>query len=227
MTSSHFENGADEFIRFALNIGALEIVPEGRKLKSGRVSPYFFNSGLFNTGDNLRQLIYAYRNAYDSHPILSRITSGVVFGPAYKGIPLAVSLAMELSDHNEEDWGWAFNRKEEKTHGDGGMLVGANMESNHALIVDDVMTSGMSSTEAFQAVRAAYGTPFGVIIAFDRQEVGQDGKLSAVQEFEQKFGVPVASAATLEDLIRYMVDHDHENLLEVMQYQSRYGVKNT
>ncbi len=194
-------NSKETFFRCALEIGALEIIPEGRKLKSGRLSPYFFNSGLFTTGRTLNVLLSAYRWAWGTHPILGAIPSQVevVYGPAYKGIPLAAGLSLL----NPSLWhlGYAFNRKEAKDHGEGGTIIGAAMEGKRVLLIDDVMTSGMSSAEAVEIVQAHGGIPVGALIAFDRQEVGQDGKLSAVQEFEQKFGIPVAAAATLEDFL--------------------------
>ena len=225
MNGIYVETPTDEFIRFALKIGALEIIPEGRKLKSGRLSPYFFNSGLFTSGSSLTELLWAYAHAFESHPLLGEQDNmpDVIFGPAYKGIPLAVGLVAN-SEFFELDIGWAFNRKEEKTHGDGGTLVGASMEGKKVLIVDDVMTSGMSSAEAVEIVTKAGGTPIGVIIAFDRQEVGQDGELSAVEEFEQKFGLPVAAAATLQDLIAYLERAEHPALEVIKAYRRRYGV---
>lgn len=219
----------DAFIRLALEIGALEIIPEGRKLKSGRMSPYFFNAGLFTTGYALSRLLEAYRFAWDRHPVIQRVKFGgpqvfvdVIFGPAYKGIPLAVGLT--LLDATFSNYGWAFNRKEEKPHGDGGTLVGASMAGKNVLIIDDVMTSGMSSAEAVETVKAAGGTPVGALIAFDRQEVGQDGKLSAVEEFEQKFELPVAAAATLQDLIAYLERNEHPALDAIKAYRRQYGV---
>ncbi len=218
------DKSTEEFLRYALEIGAIEIVPEGRKLKSGRLSPYFFNSGLFTDGEALCELVNAYSKAFEAHPLLGAQDNlpEVVFGPAYKGIPLAIGFSLYGIDGYY--LGWAFNRKEEKDHGDGGTLVGASMEGKKVLIIDDVITSGMSSAEAVEIVKAAGGTPIGVLIAFDRQEVGQDGKLSAVQEFEQKFGLPVAAAATLQDLITYLEYNDHPVLESIIGYRRQYGV---
>lgn len=132
-----------KFLEQALKIGAMEIIPQGRPLKSGRISPYFFNSGLFITGASLDVLLHAYWTAWDNHPVLSEQEVDVVFGPAYKGIPLAVGLALHVT---YEDGGkhleYAFDRKEEKDHGEGGLLVGATLTGKQVLIVDDVMTSG-------------------------------------------------------------------------------------
>ncbi len=221
----------ENFLRYALESGALEIIPEGRKLKSGRMSPYFFNSGLFTTGGDLHKLLSAYRVAWDNHPVIQRVKFGgpqifvdVIFGPAYKGIPLAVGLTM--LDASFAIYGWAFNRKEEKDHGDGGTLVGASMAGKNVLIIDDVMTSGMSSAEAVETVKAAGGTPVGVLIAFDRQERGLETELSAVQEFEQKFGIPVAAAATLDDLVDYLASENRLDLVAIIaDYRRQYGVK--
>jgi orotate phosphoribosyltransferase len=219
----------EDFIHYAMQIGAIEIVPEGRKLKSGRMSPYFFNAGLFTTGYALSKLLSAYAIAWDNHPVLSPIALGepcvhvdVIFGPAYKGIPLSVGLT--LSAPRFADYGWAFNRKEEKDHGDGGTLVGASMASKNVLIMDDVMTSGISSAEAVEIVRAAGGTPVGTLIAFDRQEVGQDGTFSAVEEFERKFEIPVAAAVTLQELIVYLEKEEHPAVAALKAYRSKYGV---
>jgi len=212
-----------EFVRYALSIGALELVPGGRKLKSERISPYFFNSGLFNTGLSLAKLASAYvsviRGGYTR--------SQVIFGPAYKGIPLVSAVATLLGD----DTGYAFNRKEEKDHGDGGMLVGASLKGKRVTILDDVMTTGSSIIEAAEIIRAAGGMPVNCVISFDRQERAS-GELSAVQEFEQKYKIPVLAAATLTDLISVLEhtsaesgdDNIGEFLEEILAYKAQYGV---
>ncbi|MEK7143521.1 MAG: orotate phosphoribosyltransferase [Patescibacteria group bacterium] len=217
---------AKEFVRYALSIGALELVPEGRKLKSGRISPYFFNSGLFNTGDSITELIKAYVSADTFF-----VEAEVVFGPAYKGIPLATAMAMAMSIKYKTRVGYAFNRKEEKKHGDGGTIVGCPLAGKKVLIIDDVMTTGTSSGEAVEIIRANGGTPIGCVIAFDRQECGKDGRLSAVQEFERNYGIPVRAAATLADLIDVVnndggyVSREKAAILEkILAYRKQYGV---
>ncbi|MCF7816177.1 MAG: orotate phosphoribosyltransferase [Candidatus Pacebacteria bacterium] len=203
---------AREFVRFALNIGALELLPEGRKLKSGRMSPYFFNSGLFNTGHRLSVLAGAYAAAVytgGSRP-------DVIFGPAYKGIPLVAAVAVRLGNSIE----YAFDRKEEKDHGEGGVVVGASLNGKKVTIIDDVMTTGKSIIEAAEIIRQEGGTPVGCVIAFDRQE-RVEGELSAVQEFEQKNYIPVCASATLDDLIWVLNDQleNDEQLDDLQQFR--------
>lgn len=214
---------AETFIAYALHIGALELLPEGRALKSGRISPYFFNSGLFNTGETITNLALAYAAA------ASEFTPEIVFGPAYKGIPLATALAQAIGGNV----GYAFNRKEAKDHGEGGIIVGASLAGKNVLIVDDVMTTGTSSGEAVEIIRANGGIPIGCVIAFDRQERGKEGIHSAVQEFEQTYGITVRAAATLSDLISLLrhtlaeSPDDHqvgEMLEEILAYRKAYGV---
>lgn len=217
----------NEFVGYALGIGAIELVPEGRKLKSGRISPYFFNSGLFNKGEEISILAEAYAQASSgiSHDV------EVIFGPAYKGIPLAVALSIILSqDHGIDEIGYAFNRKEAKDHGEGGIIVGHPVKGKRVLIVDDVMTTGSSSGEAVEIVRANGGNPVGCVIAFDRQEKGADTKLSAVQEFEKNYGIPVRAAATLDDLISELKARKSTSekggviLGKILEYQKQFGV---
>ncbi len=214
---------AEEFVRYALRIGALELIPEGRKLKSGRISPYFFNSGLFNTGHSLAKLADAYAG------VLRRAAwrTDVIFGPAYKGIPLVAAVAVLLGNST----GYAFNRKEEKDHGDGGILVGASVREKRVTIIDDVMTTGSSIVEAAEIIHTQGGTPAYCIISFDRQE-RTSGELSAVQEFEQKHEIPVISVAGLTDLINVLKktppesgdDFFGEMLEKILEYQKQYGV---
>ncbi|MFZ2167485.1 MAG: orotate phosphoribosyltransferase [Minisyncoccia bacterium] len=210
---------AEQFVEYALKIGALELVPEGRKLKSGRISPYFFNSGLFNTGETISKLAEAYFAAMYNPFLLD-----VIFGPAYKGIPLAVAVAQIIGG----DVGYAFNRKEAKDHGEGGIIVGASIRGNNVVIVDDVMTTGTSSGEAVEIIRANGGTPIGCIIAFDRLERGKETDLSAVQEFQRNYGIPVRAAATLADLISVLEKSEKASdavaLGMILKYRDEYGV---
>lgn len=217
------------FIKYAIQIGAIEFVPEGRKLKSGRISPYFFNSGLFNTGATIGELGQVYVYEFLKHHL---DTPDVIFGPAYKGIPLAVITAHQLSLLSNIKIGYAFNRKKEKTHGDGGTIVGASLAGKRVLIVDDVMTTGTSSGEAVEIIRANGGTPIGCVIAFDRQERGKESELSAVQEFQKNYEIPVYATATLADLISFLRklppesgdDNTGEILEKILTYQKEYGV---
>lgn len=217
------QNPAETFVAYALSIGALELIPEGRRLKSGRISPYFFNSGLFCTGDSLSQLARGYASA------ASEFTPDVIFGPAYKGIPLAVAVAQAIGGNI----GYAFDRKEAKDHGDGGVIVGSSLRDKRVLIVDDVMTTGTSSGEAFEIIQANGGTPIATVIAFDRQERGREGVCSAVQEFEAKYAIPVRAAATLQDLLR-LLDREcasavfaekYRSIFDaILAYEQEYGV---
>ncbi len=184
---------AQAFVEYALRIGAIELTPKGRPLKSGRISPYFFNSGLFNTGDTMRSLAKAYATTITRNGF----RPDVIFGPAYKGIPIATVVAIMLGSHI----GLAFNRKEKKEHGEGGSTVGASLEGKRVLIVDDVMTTGTSSGDAMEVILANGGIPIGCVVAFDRQERVEDSNLSAVQGFEKNFNVPVRAIATLADLV--------------------------
>ena len=218
-------SSATEFVQYALSINALELVLGGRKLKSGRISPYFFNSGLFCTGESISMLADAYVAP------MEKFYPDVVFGPAYKGIPLAVAVSQAI----DGDVGYAFNRKEEKDHGEGGIMIGANLEGMDVAIVDDVMTTGTSSGEAVEMVRRAKGNPICCVIAFDRQERGS-GILSAVQEFERNYQIPVIAAATLTDLIAVIQEKierqamwsrmlDASSILQdILEYKKQYGV---
>ena len=215
-------------LEYAVQIGALELLPEGRRLKSGRISPYFFNSGLFTSGDSLANLI----NAYAAHALRMSKPFTVVYGPPYKGIPLAVALASKLSRMHVADFAFSFSRKELKDHGEGGILVGASLRGKNVLIVDDVMTTGDSSGGAVEMVRAEGGNPVGCIIGFDRQEKAVDGELSAVQSFALKYSVPVFAAASLTDLIQLLKAHasageSREMLDKILTYRAQYGMKSS
>ncbi len=208
----------DDFIRFALARGVLrfgEFV-----LKSGRKSPYFFNSGLFNTGAALHRLGGFYARALED----SGLAYDMIFGPAYKGIPLVSALGIALDELAGCDVPYAFNRKEAKDHGEGGMIVGAPL-SGRVLIVDDVISAGTSVRESIGIIRAAGAEPAGVLIALDRQERGQ-GAISAIQEVEAAFGIPVVSIVKLDDLLRFL-ERDEAlacHLPAVRAYRDRYGV---
>ncbi len=187
-----------EFIEFAINTGVLRFGEF--TLKSGRISPYFFNSGLFATGGALARLGRFYATALQD----SQIEYDMLFGPAYKGIPLASSCCIALADEHQHDIPYSFNRKEAKDHGEGGMIVGAALKGK-VMIIDDVISAGTSVRESIDLIKAARATPAGVLIALDRQEKGK-GELSAIQEIEQQYHMPVASIIKLEHLIDYLKD---------------------
>ncbi len=206
-----------EFIAFACDLGVLRFGEF--KTKAGRLSPYFFNAGLFNDGASLARL----SDFYARRILAANIQFDVLFGPAYKGIPLAAGAAMALAGLGRNA-PYAYNRKEAKDHGEGGTLVGAPL-AGRVLIIDDVISAGTSVRESVDLIRAAGATPAAVLIALDRQERGQ-GDLSAVQEVERNYGIPVLSVATLTDLIDYLSGHpDLENkLAAVRAYRSSYGI---
>ncbi len=181
------------FIDLALSRGALRF---GRfTLKSGRVSPYFYNSGLFDDGEAIDVLGQCYATSLQR----SGLACEMLFGPAYKGIPLVTATAGALAAHHQRNLPWAFNRKEAKTHGEGGQLVGRAL-GGRVVIVDDVITAGTAIRESVELIRAAGATPVGVLLALDRQERGQ-GPRSAVQEVEAQFGLRCVSLLTLSELI--------------------------
>jgi len=206
------------FIEFALS---REVLRFGEfTLKSGRVSPYFFNAGLFNTGSALARLGQYYAEAI----VESELEFDVVFGPAYKGIPLAATCCVALADHYQRDVPYSFNRKEAKAHGEGGNIVGAPLRGR-ILIIDDVITAGTAIRESMQIIDAAGAKPAGVVIALDRQEKGR-GELSAIQEVEQQYGIPVLSIIKLENLITYLEQQPdmQSNLAAVRAYREQYGI---
>jgi len=209
-----------EFIEFAIQQGVLRFGEF--TLKSGRVSPYFFNAGLFNSGSALARLGRFYAAALED----SGIEYDVVFGPAYKGIPLSAALTIALSDQYQKDLPYVFNRKEAKTHGEGGNLVGAPLEGR-VLIVDDVITAGTAIREVMAMIEAAPGAnPAAALIALDRPERGQ-GELSAIQEVERDFGIRVASIVGLNQVLDY-VSGDPELAQyadAISAYRDKYGVK--
>jgi orotate phosphoribosyltransferase len=207
-----------EFIEFAIEAGVLSF--GDFTLKSGRVSPYFFNSGLFNTGRQLARLGRFYAQAI----VDSGIEFDVLFGPAYKGIPLAATAGIALADHHDRNVPWCFNRKEAKDHGEGGNLVGAGLTGG-VLIIDDVITAGTAIREAVDIIQAAGATPAGVVIALDRQERGRDAR-SAIQEVEETLGVRVISIVKLEHLAQYLQDRTDrvEEVEKILAYRAQYGV---
>lgn len=189
-------------------------------LKSGRVSPYFFNAGMISSGSALAQIGCAYAAAIRS----SANEFDMLFGPAYKGIPLVVSTAIAYDRLYDKDMAFAYNRKETKTHGEGGQLVGAPL-AGRALIVDDVMTAGTAVREVIQLIQASGAELAGVVVGLDRQERGQAG-LSAIQEIERDFGVPVIGIITLDDLLQYLGTNAEygEQMSKIAAYRDRYGV---
>jgi orotate phosphoribosyltransferase len=190
-------------------------------LKSGRVSPYFFNAGLFNSGQALAELGRCYAQAI----IDSGIEYDVLFGPAYKGIPVAAVTVMALAMEHGQDVPYAFNRKEAKAHGEGGNIVGAELAGKRVLIIDDVITAGTAIREAVDIIKAEKAEPVGVLIALDRQEKGQ-GEKSAVQEVEQDFGLKVSNIIAMENLISYLSEDPSQAamLASMTQYRSQYGI---
>ena len=208
-----------EFLGFAIDQGVLRFGEF--TLKSGRVSPYFFNAGLFNTGGALARLGRYYAQAI----VDAGIGFDMLFGPAYKGIPLAAATAIALADHHGRDVPYCFNRKEAKDHGEGGNLVGAPL-AGRVLIVDDVITAGTAIRESVDIIQAAGATPAGVLISLNRQERGR-GELSAIQEVERDYGLSVASIVDLSDLLAFLEDQRGElagYVERVQAYRADYGV---
>lgn len=207
-----------EFIEFALEKQVLKFGEF--TLKSGRTSPYFFNAGLFNTGRDLARLGRFYAAALAD----SGIEFDVLFGPAYKGIPIATTTAVALADHHDVDTPYCFNRKEKKQHGEGGSLVGAELKGK-IMLVDDVITAGTAIRESMEIIQQNGADLSGVLIALDRQEKGK-GELSAIQEVERDFGTKVISIVTLGDLISYLKANPAyaEFLPKVEEYRASYGI---
>jgi orotate phosphoribosyltransferase len=191
-------------------------------LKSGRISPYFFNAGLFNTGEALGFIGDCYAEAITA----SNVAYDLLFGPAYKGIPLVSVTAAALSQRQGVNKPYCFNRKEVKDHGEGGMTVGAALQGR-VMIVDDVITAGTAIREVMEILRGADATPAGIVVALDRQERGT-GKLSAIQEIEQQYAIPVIRLITLAQVISYLVDLGDpawsESLIAVQRYRDEFGV---
>ncbi len=208
-----------EFLEFAISQNVLRF---GKfTLKSGRQSPYFFNAGLFNTGKALAKLGRFYARAIQAQA--SEIDFDLLFGPAYKGISLVATTAIALADQHQRDLPYAFNRKEIKDHGEGGNIVGAPL-AGRILLIDDVISAGTAIREAVEIIQTAGATLAGVVIALNRQERGTT-KLSAVQEIEQQYQIPVISIVNLEDLITYieMNSDKHQYLSAIQAYRDKYG----
>ncbi|ABQ21934.1 orotate phosphoribosyltransferase [Vibrio cholerae O395] len=207
-----------EFIEFALEKQVLKFGEF--TLKSGRKSPYFFNAGLFNAGRDLARLGRFYAAAL----VDSGIEFDVLFGPAYKGIPIATTTAVALADHHDVDTPYCFNRKEAKNHGEGGNLVGSKLEGR-VMLVDDVITAGTAIRESMELIQANKADLAGVLVAIDRQEKGK-GELSAIQEVERDFGCAVISIVSLTDLITYLEQQGNntEHLEAVKAYRAQYGI---
>lgn len=207
-----------EFIEFALSKGVLKFGEF--TLKSGRKSPYFFNAGLFNTGADLAKLGRYYAAAL----VDAKIPFDLLFGPAYKGIPIATATAISLFEHHGLDIPYCFNRKEKKEHGEGGSLVGSDLVGR-IMLVDDVITAGTAIRESMAIIHAHQAQLAGVLIALDRQEKGQ-GELSAIQEIERDYQAPVAAIITLADLIHYLSEQPGQEamLAQVRTYREQYGI---
>jgi orotate phosphoribosyltransferase len=234
MTSSAATNDvlAQEFVQFSLDCGVLKFGEF--KTKAGRMSPYFFNAGLFDDGAKLGRLA----SFYAQRLVGSGIAFDMIFGPAYKGIPLGAAVSIELARLGR-NVPFAYNRKEVKDHGEGGSLVGAPLKGK-VLIIDDVMSAGTAARESIALIRAAGATPHAVAIALDRQEMAtevtsdgttQDVPYSAVQYVREQVGLQVCAIATLDDLLTYLENQDGSgelatHLPSVQTYRERYGVKN-
>ena len=211
------EQYQNDFLDFMLEIGALKFGEF--TLKSGRVSPYFFNVGQFNQGNHLSQLGQFYAKAIEA----SGIKFDVLFGPAYKGIPLAAATAIALNDSFNRSVPYSFNRKEAKDHGEGGNIVGHPLEGD-ILIIDDVITAGTAIREAKDIINANGAKTKGVVVALDRQEKGK-GELSAIQEAEQNFGITVVSIINLSHIVDYLKANNDKNIISrIESYRSQYGI---
>jgi len=207
-----------QFLELALELGVLRF---GKfELKSGRISPYFFNAGLFNTGYAAAKLGRCYASAVTEQGI----EFDMLFGPAYKGITLVALAAAALAEHHDLDYPFAFNRKETKDHGEGGASIGAEI-SGRVLILDDVITAGTAIKEAIEIIKSAGAEPAGVLVALDREEVGTKSRVSAVQELEQELSIPIRSIVSLTDLVEHLEEDEEysEHLPAVRVYRNRYG----
>ncbi|MEM6406450.1 MAG: orotate phosphoribosyltransferase [Pseudomonadota bacterium] len=208
-----------EFIQFALQTNVLQFGEFA--LKSGRISPYFFNAGLFYTGAALAQLGRFYARAITD----ADCVFDVLYGPAYKGIPLAAVTAAALYETYQRDVPYAFNRKEAKGHGEGGLTVGAPLAGQRVLIIDDVITAGTAVRESMDIIRAQEAICAGVVIALDRQERGQHA-LSAIQEVTQQYQIPVIPIARLDDMVAYLQQQPAlaGHVSQIQAYRAEYGI---
>ncbi len=207
-----------EFIEFAIHNDVLRFGEF--TLKSGRTSPYFFNSGLFNSGASIARL-----GRYYAETIMrANLGFDILFGPAYKGIPLAVATAVAMAEHHNRDVPYAFNRKETKDHGEGGAIVGTAL-NGRVLIIDDVISAGTSVAESIRMIHAAGATPAGVVVALDRQERSQ-GPLSAIQEVEQRHGIPVLSIISLDQILACISEMGaiKDFVASIHAYREQYGI---
>lgn len=210
---------ASEFLDFCL---ARDVLRFGEfTLKSGRKSPYFFNAGLFNTGAAIAELGRHYADAI----VRSGVEFDVLFGPAYKGIPLVTATAVALMTRHGRDVPWCYNRKEVKDHGEGGAVVGAPLKGR-VLVVDDVITAGTAIREAVEIIHAAGATLASVAVSLDRQERGQEGSLSAIQEVEKQYSIKVVALATLDELIDHLAlkEENGDVVRAVRAYRGLYGI---
>ena len=215
------ENYRQEFIKFSLAKGVLKFGEF--KLKSGRISPYFFNVGLFNSGESINQLGQFYAKAL----IESQLNYDMLFGPAYKGISIVTSLASALAQDHKIDKPFAFNRKEIKDHGEQGLIIGAEIKGR-VIIVDDVITAGTAVNECARLINQLGGALVGVLISLDRQERGRTD-LSATSEVASKLNVPVIAIASLDDLVNHLESDNSEtnnHLQDIKKYRERYGIPN-
>ena len=212
-----------QFIEFALRTGVLRFGEF--TLKSGRTSPYFFDTGLFNTGASMLQFSRFFANSIEN----SDIEFDVLYGPAYKGITLSCATAMALSENSGNEIPFAYNRKEKKDHGEGGAMIGAELKGNIA-IIDDVITAGTAIRESFELITANGAKPCAVFLALDRQELGQVNgeptESSAIQQIESEYNIPVVAIATLSDLIDYLKRQEgQQSQLEKMRaYREQFGI---
>lgn len=223
----------EQFVKYALHIDAIELKERG--LRSGRLSPYFFNSGKFNSGASMKKLASEYARAIrDGFRQYGNFIFDILYGPPYKGTVLVPAVAMELETLMSVSPGhgpfrFCSSRKEKKEHGERGLFIGAPIRpGDHVLIVDDVITDGETKKEAVKLVEEQGGEVVGLVIAFDRQEKGVDSELSATQEFKRTYHVPVVAVATLNDLIKVLEKQQggekKEVLVEIRAYQKKYGV---
>ncbi|CAG8521148.1 13826_t:CDS:1 [Acaulospora morrowiae] len=209
-----------DFIKFAISNDILSF--GSFTLKSGRISPYFFNAGKFNRGTSLAAIGKFYAEVLQD----AGLEFDVVFGPAYKGIPLSSSTVIALAKEYNKDVPYSFNRKEVKDHGEGGNIVGAPLDGR-IIIVDDVITAGTAIRESILIIKDHGAIPAGVIVAVNRQEKGTN-EISAVQQIEKDYGIPVLSIVTLDQIIQYLREHGGygEHLKKMEEYRTTYGINN-